>query len=122
MTKDQQDRCSVLWRELLAAGRVRWMAGMLSVRPDGGRTFVACAVGAAKVRADWTPDFTDHATIGCILAMLREAAGDPTLFVANTVLNSVAVVWIVVFTDTTAYVAATTEAEAILLAIKETKR
>lgn len=149
MTKDQQGRCAVLWRELLGAGHVRGMLAHEDIAQSGGdepgdRARVVDSVDGGIDTTLWCstdgdcyesvfglprwltmrafPDFSDPATLGCILAMLREAAGDPSLFVGNTVLNSGSVVWLVAFTNSTAYVAAETEAEAMLLAIKEVKR
>jgi hypothetical protein len=35
-------------------------------------------------RASAFPDFTDAATLGCLLALVREAWGDPTIVTAAT--------------------------------------
>lgn len=42
---------------------------------DGGRIFRTCAV------AGMLPDITDPATLGCMLALARQAWADPTLHV-----------------------------------------
>lgn len=33
------------------------------------------------VEDDWTPDFRDAATLGCLLELVREISGDPWLYV-----------------------------------------
>lgn len=86
-TLDQQ------WATLYAAGRVRWMPGMLA---DRGRVITAGtdrhgAWARFAITGEWiiggddlhvyTPDFTDPATIGCLLHQAREAWGDPGLTV-----------------------------------------
>lgn len=70
----------------------RWMPGMLDVE---GRRFVGveeCAESMAETavwlidvaegdedRVAALPDLTDPATLGCVLAMVREAYGDPRI-------------------------------------------
>lgn len=72
------------WARLLAAGKVRWMPGMVAIRGPSEHPYrFPCAVSAQKVRASlvgqaWTPDFTDPATLGCLLAMARERYPDAT--------------------------------------------
>ena len=56
----------------------RWMPGMRCVRNDGLSYVVVCAVSASKVKPTWLPDLQDPATLGCVLALVREAWGMPT--------------------------------------------
>lgn len=64
----------------------RWMPGMLAVEVAGPGMSLT---GGRPVRVDecwhavnvWRPDLTDAATLGCLLALVREAWGDPTLCV-----------------------------------------
>lgn len=71
----------VLARRLVACKSWRWMPGMRSVPTEGMIT--------APLRLtddhDWphdlglrSPDLTDPATLGCLLALVREAWGMPT--------------------------------------------
>ena len=84
------DDMIALSRRAVACRGWRWMPGMLRLRvtspgmrdyllregrvPDGGDPWVY---------EDWLviPDLTDPATVGCLLALVREAWGDPTLCV-----------------------------------------
>jgi hypothetical protein len=74
MTKDQIERCDALWRELLAAERVRWIDGMLA-RADGWEPL---RLVAELVPSGWSgvAVWTDPATIGCLVSLAREATGD----------------------------------------------
>ena len=80
------------WTALYTAGRVRWMAGMMTqhgrvievglismagqfpvfIHGHGRRFFHRSGPRALR------PDFTDPATIGCLLHQAREAWGDMT--------------------------------------------
>jgi len=78
MTEEQ----IALARRAVACKGWRWMPGMLAVEwaaPGMSLT------GGRPVRVDerwhevgvWLPDLSDPATLGCILALVREAWGDP---------------------------------------------
>jgi hypothetical protein len=81
------------WTALYTAGRVRWMEGMSTnigarilrvshAGTDMQHMLVASDHGAVffvgDVDSDERPDFTDPATIGCLLHQAREAWGDMT--------------------------------------------
>jgi hypothetical protein len=36
--------------------------------------------GTLYIQKGWTPDLNDHATKGCLLALVREASGDSTVY------------------------------------------
>ena len=55
------------------SGRYRERIG--ETRRDG----VALSVHATEIRDEWTPDLDDAATLGAVLALVREAWGDPGL-------------------------------------------
>lgn len=71
-----------LARRAVASPHWRWMPGMLEVggvRAIGeqylGEVWVEqCGGGYAPI-AGWLPDLTDPATLGCLLALAREALG-----------------------------------------------
>ena len=83
------------WRELVAAGKAKWMPGMLTLEEvvppaitlgwdaarvlhaDEGDAVRVCTV-LGKVRAihgTALPDFTDPATLGCLLSLVAKAHG-----------------------------------------------
>lgn len=75
------------WARLLADGKVRWMRGMISV--DGrvcvavggdGRPYLTRYADSTSTLADLSvaPDWTNPATLGCLLAMVRERYPDAT--------------------------------------------
>ena len=91
-----------LARRAVASKHWRWLPGMLAIHPNFrdvrvshvGRTGMhgACryaspmgGVSQAVVAlplptsSDVLPDLTDSATLGCLLALVREAWGDPTI-------------------------------------------
>jgi hypothetical protein len=64
-----------LGRRAVACKGFRWMPGMADCW--GGRV----REGDGLDRVSAFPDLTDAATLGCLLALVREACGDPSLSV-----------------------------------------
>lgn len=102
-------------RRAIACKHWRWMMGMLSVTPDGMMT---CRVTEFTLAIDhcMLPALTDPATLGCLLALVREAYGDLGIFVRPR-RNKPSPDWAVIDGDSNLIVAAPTEAEALLLAL-----
>jgi hypothetical protein len=81
-----------LARRAVACGHWRWMPGMLTTDGlrilEGGTDYViGHRFGETRRGGGWfdgestglLPDFSDPATLGCLLALVREAWGDPRL-------------------------------------------
>jgi hypothetical protein len=119
MRQDQIERCDALWRELADTARVRWMPAVEWT--DGGHAPCSYGLGVWEYEATdgdaAVPDFTDPATLGCLLAMLREASDDPR---ASVVWYSAARQWVADWKG--CEVEAGCEPEALLLAIEEVSR
>ena len=81
------DEMITLGRRAVACRGWRWMPGAAGVLPDARHIRVANDHapywGGAGLRLgnnvsrDALPDLTDPATLGCLLALVREAWGDP---------------------------------------------
>jgi len=72
MTEEQ----IALARRAVACKGFRWLPGMLTT--EGMRVVVRCFNDDNEPDDD-IPDLTDPATLGCLLALVREAWGDPTI-------------------------------------------
>ena len=77
-----------LARSLVASPRWRWMPGMRAFLPAMGemrglayRVPEGPTLIEAAPNDGWWPDLTDPATLGCLLALVREAWGRPAIVV-----------------------------------------
>ena len=77
------DDMLALARRAVACKGWRWMPGMLHGTAVGNELKLRYRVGdlTLYLDADRLPDLTDPATLGCLLALVREAYGDPALYV-----------------------------------------
>lgn len=69
-------------RRAIACSWWRWIPGMLAFLPGahpGLRVMEVNDAGNALQEAGWLPDFNDPATVGCLLALVREAWQNPYL-------------------------------------------
>ena len=79
MTKEQID----LSRRVVVSPGWRWLPGMRAVgRRSFPKAWFRLEESTPSLMGDWAvalPDLTDPATLGCVLALVREAWGDPYL-------------------------------------------
>lgn len=69
-----------LARRAVAAPGWRWLPGMLQTRGvERHRVELTFHVSLPGFGDPWLPDLTDPATLGCLLALVREAHADPKL-------------------------------------------
>lgn len=69
------------WRELVAAGKAKWMPGMLWWHSERAFERYELADGQRPIEHGAAPDWSDPATLGALLGQVREAWGDPVLSV-----------------------------------------
>ncbi len=76
-----------LARRAVACKRWRWMPGMLAVgRRNLPTAWFRLENDIPRLTGEWSgalPDLTDPATLGCLLALVREAWGDPFMHLAT---------------------------------------
>lgn len=113
------DNMIELGKRAVACRGWRWMPGMRCVRNDGLSYVVVCAVSASKVEPTWLPDLTDPATLGCLLALVREVWGDSEM---HMTLGAKGWVWLTgesrVYGVVMPINAGDTEAEALVAALE----
>lgn len=114
-----------LARRAVACPRWRWMPGMLRLRDAPGKADHGKREGRAEARDDWSyaewpclPDLTDPATLGCLLALVREAWSDPLLSVAWAGGRWYVVQRILRSVDALRWIDTATEAEALVAALE----
>ena len=114
-----------LARRAVACPRWRWMPGMLRLRDAPGKADHGKREGRAEARDDWSyaewpclPDLTDPATLGCLLALVREAWSEPLLSVAWAGGRWYVVQRILRSVDALRWIQAATEAEALVAALE----
>jgi hypothetical protein len=115
-----------LARRAVACPRWRWMPGMVTTygqriaRVDADGYTVAYQRGGhlQMVEADALPDLTDPATLGCLLALVREAWREPTLSVAWAGGGWYVVQLIRRSVDALRWIDTATEAEALVAALE----
>ncbi len=94
------EQLQILGRRARRCARWRWMPGMLSLN---GIRVVRGEEGVAFAGADQDlPDLRDPATLGCVLALVRDALSDPALCIISYQLprrRAHKVVWSVDATD-----------------------
>ena len=78
------DHYEILGNRAVAAKHWRWMSGMKVAVPaghEGDTGYYRILLSSDEPEAGAYPDLTDPATVGCLLALVRKAWGDPTLCV-----------------------------------------
>jgi hypothetical protein len=71
---------TALARRAAACSGWRWMPRMRVVRDDGLAQTIPEPFAQPCDGREWLPDLDDPATLGCLLALVREAWGDPEAF------------------------------------------
>jgi hypothetical protein len=99
-----------LARRAVACPRWRWMPGMLLI---GGHRVDGDDVLSEYRPAYALPDLTDPATLGCLLALVREAWSEPILSVAWAGGRWYVVQRILLSVDALRWIDTATEAEAL---------
>ena len=73
-----------LARRAVACPRWRWMPGMAFLWCGDLHRVADREPGTLRTDGSLLPDLTDPATLGCLLALVREAWGDPGFYAAQS--------------------------------------
>jgi len=111
------DEMIALSRRAVACPKWRWMPGMLATRPELSPAGLRVTMSNLPMQSMWLPDLTDPATLGCLLALVREAHGDPVLF-ARFRSARVRPDWAVSWDGSDVIATGATEAEALVAALE----
>jgi hypothetical protein len=87
MTTEQLEQIEKLGRRAVACPRWRWMSGMKVAVPaghEGDTGYYRILLSSDEPEAGAYPDLTDPATLGCLLALVREAWGSPHAYVGHS--------------------------------------
>lgn len=123
MTEDMLD----LARRAVACKGFRWMDGMRALDGDGACGFRLTENSGLPGHPEpvvddaWLPDLTDPATLGCLLALVREAWDDPHASVGSAGWDNGEEGWVVVACSPTSKWSlcdCKTEAEALVAALE----
>jgi hypothetical protein len=117
---------SALARRAIACPRWRWMPGMVTTygqriaRVDADGYTVAYQRGGhlQMVEADALPDLADPATLGCLLALVRDAWGDDTISMAWAAGGWYVVQRVLRAMEALRWIDTATEAEALVTALE----
>lgn len=103
-------------RRAVACPRWRWMPGMrYEVGLVAGRLSDTHFKGKLPLVASALPALSDAATLGCLLALVRELHGEPTLFVER---HAIGPAWQVHSVEGGIFGEGSTEEEALVAALE----
>ena len=114
MSTEQLEQIEQLARRAVACKRWRWMDGMLYKQDGVGvRPVIATA---PIIQGGGLPDLTDPATLGCLLALVREAHRDQQAHIVKLIHDLTG--WQAWGSETYIAPKGSTEAEALVAALE----
>jgi hypothetical protein len=96
MSAEQLDNLEQLGLRAVACKHWRWQDGMKAVVPsrhDGATGYTVRVESGYVAKAGEYPDLTDNATLGCLVALVRQAWKAPDLAAIRSVFKDRSVVW-----------------------------